>query len=240
MRTSKWIEFRNKSVISADLYLYDEIGEWGTVANDVRSEIQALNTKQINLFINSPGGSVFEGFAIYNLLRNHKARVVAYVDGIAASIASVILCAADEIIMRENGMVMIHDPSGGTMGTASEQRKLADILDKITDSIVQAYQNRTGKSDADLRRLMAEETWLNAREAVAMGFADKVEGALKAVAKFDLTSFKRPPKPKSILDQFSAITDAEEKSAFHRRHSDKIDQELERRRVVASNKARGF
>lgn len=239
----KWLEIKNKSAASADLYLYDEIGGWGTVANDVRAEIQNLDTKQINLFINSPGGSVFEGFAIYNLLKNHKARVVAYVDGIAASIASVILCAADEVVMRANGMVMIHDPAGGRMGNATEQRKLADTLDKITDSIVQAYRTRTGKAEAEIRQLMAAETWFTASESVTFGFGDRVEGEVKAVAKFDLTGFKRPPPVaqagQSLLDQALALK-GQEQIAFYRQHKRELDRQMERRRVAESNARRGF
>lgn len=235
----KWIEFRNKSRASADLYIYDQIGGYGTVANEVRAEIQHLDTNQINLYMNSPGGSVFEGFTIFNLLKNHRARVHAFVDGIAASIASVILCAADTVIMRENGMVMIHDPSGGRMGTAAEQRKLADTLDKITDAIVQAYRTRTGKSEADLRQLMAAETWFTAKEAVTAGFADRVEGEVKAVAKFDLSNFKKAPTA-SLLDQCLALEDRQAQLRFYQKHRRELDRQMEVRRAKESNARRGF
>jgi len=188
-----WIEIKNKSAESADLYLYEEIGFWGTLATNVRDELRTLDTKQINVHINSPGGSVFEGNAIYNLLRQHKARVSVYVDGIAASIASVIAMAGDEIIMAENSMMMIHDPIGSASGGSEEMRKMADVMDKIKDTIIAAYTRKTKKDAAELSQLMEAETWMSALDAVALGFADAIAEPIQVAAKFELSGFRNAP-----------------------------------------------
>jgi|SRR5690625_4695942 len=189
-----WIDIRNKSPESADVYIYDEIGFFGTLAIDIRQELRELDTKLINLHINSPGGSVFEGNAIYNLLRNHKAKVITHVDGIAASIASVIAMAGDEVIMAENSMMMIHDPSGVVVGDSDDMRKMADVMDKVKDTIITAYERKTNKDREELSKLMDEETWMTPLEAVALGFADSISEPMKVAAKFNLSGFRNAPK----------------------------------------------
>ncbi|TGA95715.1 Clp protease ClpP [Sporolactobacillus shoreae] len=138
----------------------------------------------INLHINSPGGSVFEGVAIGNMLKQNKAQVNVFVDGLAASIASVIAMAGDHIAMPANAMMMIHNPWSYVVGNAADMRKEADDLDHINESMKQTYLAKAGdKLDTDtLGTLMDAETWLSAQEAVGYGLADEVLEANQAAA----------------------------------------------------------
>ncbi len=160
----------------------------------------------LNVYINSPGGNVFAGNAIYNILKRHSAQIVVYVDGLAASAASVVAMAGDRIIMPVNSMLMIHDAWTIAIGNAAEFRKTADVLDQIGKSLVAAYQARTGMSAEEIAQLMADETWMTAEEAVEMGFADEVEEDQAVAASIegsqltvnglvcDLSMFRHPPK----------------------------------------------
>lgn len=166
----------------------DEWEDSDTSATGFRDALKSLgDVKTINLHINSPGGSVFEGIAIYNMLKQHQAHINVYVDGLAASIASVIAMSGDAIFMPSNAMMMIHNPWTFALGNAAELRKQADDLDKITQSSVQIYLDKAGdKLDQDtLTQLMDDETWLSAKEAVDYGLADEVMPANQAAACLD-------------------------------------------------------
>jgi len=168
---------------AGELTIYDEIGGWGLTAKDFKTDLRSLGkVQEITLRINSPGGSVFDGMAIYNLLRSHGADVAVAVDGIAASIASVILCAGDVVEIAAGGMLMVHNPAALIFGDAAELRKYADALDKMAANIVDVYAAKTGAKPDDLRGMMAGETWMDATEAVAAGFADAVAEDRRAVA----------------------------------------------------------
>lgn len=149
-------------------------GYWGISTKDVGQVLDALpdSVTQIILRINSPGGEVFEGISILNMLRAHKATVTAVVDGLAASAASVIAAGCDETVMSPGTQLMIHSPWTFTLGNATELRKDADRLDGIEASLVEIYQAKAG--DADWTALLAEETWFTAAEAVEIGLADRV------------------------------------------------------------------
>lgn len=169
-----------------DVMLYDEIGAWGISARQFARDLAALgDVSQINLHIHSPGGDVFEGTTMYNLLRGHSARVVVTIDGLAASMASVIAMAGDEILMPANAMMMIHKPWGGQVGDADDMRQYADLLDKVESTLIQAYTRRSGKSVEDIQAMLKAETWMDGNEAVAAGFADKVLEPLKAAAQLN-------------------------------------------------------
>nr|DAJ07548.1 MAG TPA: Putative ATP dependent Clp protease [Caudoviricetes sp.] len=178
---------------SAEMYIDGDIvtDEWedsDTSAAGFRDALKSLgDVKNINLHINSPGGSVFEGIAIYNMLKQNPAHVNVYVDGLAASIASVIAMSGDAIFMPSNAMMMIHNPWTMAVGNAEELRKQADGLDQITKSSVQTYLAKAGdKLDEDkLKELMDNETWLTAQEAVDYGLADEVLSANQAAASID-------------------------------------------------------
>lgn len=184
---------------SADVYIYgaivtDDDFEEGISAVDVRDTLKALEgVKTINLHINSPGGNVFEGLAIYNMLKQSKAEIDVYIDGLAASIASVIAMSGDAVFMPSNAMMMIHNPwVGGVAGNAKDLRKEADDLDKIAQSSVQIYLDKVqGKLDKDqLEEIMDNETWLSAQEALDYGFVDEILEANQVAACVDKSVMK--------------------------------------------------
>ncbi|MDY5107588.1 MAG: Clp protease ClpP [Actinobacillus minor] len=179
-----WFTIKAAKNDTAEISIYDEIGFWGVTAQQFAKDLKALgnNLKQINLHIHSPGGDVFDGIAIYNLLKNHPANKTVYIDGLAASMASVIAMAGNEIIMPENAMMMIHKPWGIQGGDADDMRKYADLLDKVESTLIMAYTAKTGKSETDLAEMLKEETWLTGKECIEQGFADKLADPLVAMA----------------------------------------------------------
>jgi ATP-dependent protease ClpP protease subunit len=161
-----WFEFRALAQ-GAEIAIYDEIGAFGIPAKAFLDELKALApAADLTLRINSPGGSVFDGVAIYNALKRHDGRVTVLIDGIAASIASMIAMAGDEVVMPANTMLMLHDPSGLVMGTAADMRGMAEALDKMKAGMVGAYRDKSGRDDAEIEALMRAETWLTAEEAI--------------------------------------------------------------------------
>ena len=151
--------------------IYDEISPWGFSLMQLKEEMQT-DEEEIEMHINSPGGSVFEGIAIYNNIKNSGKKVTCYVDGIAASIASVIAMAADVLIMPENSFLMIHNPWTLSIGEAENLRNDADLLDKIKSVIIPAYSERSNLSNDEIIEMMNAETWLTGKEAKEKGFAD--------------------------------------------------------------------
>lgn len=167
----------------AEILIYGEIGpeEWRALGGDVVSSKwvkQMLDSyageTEITVRINSLGGDVFEGLAIYNLLAEHPAKISVKVDSVAASAASFIAMAGDSVEMARNSKLMIHKPFTGVKGNADAMRKVAEILDELESSIVDSYVLRTGMAAEDLGAMMREEKWINAQSAVEMGFADSV------------------------------------------------------------------
>jgi ATP-dependent Clp endopeptidase proteolytic subunit ClpP len=182
----------------AEIRIYDEIGlNWwgeGVSAKQMADDLEALDVSTIALRINSPGGSVFEGNTIYNALRRHDATVTTYVDGLAASAASIVALAGDEVIMAPNAMMMIHDAWGFAIGNAADMRKQADTLEKVNATLVATYRGRTGKSNEEILAAMADETWFDAETAVEWGLADRVDGEeqdVAALAHFDPRAIDR-------------------------------------------------
>lgn len=192
------------SVLSAEsnggvvtLRLYDPIdswgGDWGVSAKEFAVALAAVprDTTEIRLHINSPGGEVFEAVAILNQLRAHPAKVVAVVDGLAASAASFLATGADETIMGQNTQLMIHDAWGLCIGNAGDMRGLADLLDRLSNDIADIYGAKAGGTTEDWRTAMIAESWYSADEAVAAGLADSVAGdEPQPSAAFDLSTFK--------------------------------------------------
>jgi ATP-dependent protease ClpP protease subunit len=178
----------------AEISIHDEIGACGVTAKAFLAELKELESAgRITLRINSPGGSVFDGIAIYNALRRHPARITVVVEGIAASIASVIVCAGDEVVMPENAMLMLHEPSAIVSGTADDLLSMAAALEKMRAGLVAAYRGKSGLADAEIENLLNQETWLSATEALEMGFADRMEQPVKMAACFDLSAFRNAP-----------------------------------------------
>lgn len=158
------------------VYIYDEIGFWGTTAKDFAAQLVDIDTDQIELHINSPGGSVFDGLAIMAALKDHKAKIVGKVDGMAASAASFILQACDERIITRNAQVMIHDAKAYAGGNAAQMRKAADLLDRVSDNIADIYAVRSGQGTVESWRaiMTAGDEWYSGNEAVEAGLADTV------------------------------------------------------------------
>ena len=215
----KWFEIINKAD-KAEIWIYEQIGEdfWtggGVTAKNFQKELAGIKASQIDLHINSPGGEVFDGITIYNLIKQHPANVTAHIDGLAASIASVIALAGDTVIMAENALFMIHNPWGFAMGDATEMRKTADLLDKVGGSLVTAYASKSGKSDDEISVLMDSETWMTAQEAKDAGFIDEISEQmdLAACAKFipamQKAKFKNIPENLSGSKQTPTAREAE-------------------------------
>ncbi|WP_432279734.1 ClpP-like prohead protease/major capsid protein fusion protein [Providencia vermicola] len=194
-----WFQMKATSETSADIYIYDEIGGWGISARRFTEDLISLgNINHINLHIHSPGGEVFEGIAIYNQLKNHNATITVYIDGLAASMASVIAMVGTEIIMPTNAMMMIHKPWGVSWGDANDMRDYADLLDKVENVLIPAYMEKTGKTKEEIEAMLGEETWLTAEECVEHGFANTVIEPVKAMASLSskrIEEFKSMPNP---------------------------------------------
>jgi ATP-dependent Clp protease, protease subunit len=184
------VEFKAKGS-SAEIWLYDQIGQsfWGDgiSAKSFQKELTALGkVSTINLRINSPGGDVFDGLAIYNQLKSHPARVVVDIDGLAASIASIIAMAGDEVRMAANAMMMIHNPHGMAVGDSNEMARMSALLTQIKTSLADTYALRTGHPRAQLDSWMDEETWMPAETAVQHGFADAITSEQPVSACFGM------------------------------------------------------
>lgn len=218
-----------------DLYIYgdvegdgydwwtDAVIESETSANHFREELAKYpNAKTIHLYINSYGGSVFEGTAIYNQLRRHPAQKIVHVDGFACSIASVIAMAGDRVIMPRNTMMLIHNMWMGVWGNAAELRKAADDLDTINTAGMQAYLAKAGdKLDADtLRQMMDAETWLTAEDCIRYGLADEyaeedadLSAAAEILQKVNRSLTQHVAANRAIAAQLRELTQPEEKAA---------------------------
>jgi len=190
----RWYDFKCRSDNDYEVAIYDEIGGWGISANELCERIRTIpENAAVTVGINSPGGNVFDGIAIYNTLRARR-DVTCRVDGIAASIASVILLGGDKRVAPKGATVMVHDPSGMVFGTADDMDKTADVLRKIKKNIVDIYSGRTGLDEKRAAELMDDETWMDADEAWELGFVTEVSTAFSAKAHdFDLSGFLHPP-----------------------------------------------
>lgn len=189
----------------AEILLYDAIVDdqleaeyWGGVAPlGFIQELRAITASTIHLRINSPGGSVFAARAIEQALREHSARIVVHIDGLAASAATFIAMAGDEIVMAKGALFMIHNAWTFAYGNAADLKATADLLDKIDGTLVQTYADRTKQKPDQVADWMAAETWFTADEAVAAGFADRLAEAEKAEppvkAAWNLSAYAHAP-----------------------------------------------
>lgn len=198
-----------KGNASAEIYIYEDVGEgWfgGVTAKQFAMDLRALgNVQTIDVRINSGGGDVFDGLAIYRQLVDHPARVVSHIDGFAASIASIIAMAGDEIRISEAGFVMIHDAWGMAVGNSADMRQMADVLETTSGSLTDVYVARTRRDRAEIRNWMEAETWFTGAEAVENGFADSVDANLKVAAKFDATRHKFRHAPAALASTVTPV-----------------------------------
>lgn len=209
--------------VESDSYdwLTDEVIESETSANHFRDELAKYpNATQINIYINSYGGSVFEGTAIYNQLRRNPAHKTVYIDGFACSVASVIAMAGDEIVMPRNALMMIHNMWMGAVGNAAELRKAADDLDVINTAGRSAYLAKAGDKlpEAKLIEMMDAETWLTAEDCITYGLADRLadqdadmKNAAEVLKNANLSAQQRIDVQRSLAAQLRELTKTEEK-----------------------------
>ena len=240
-----WNVMKNEEEKSAELILYGSIGSdeyWDDISDKAfKQDIENLgDVENITLHINSPGGSVFSAVAIANILKNHKAKVTANIDGLAASAATIITSACDTVRMPKNALFMIHNPITFAYGNNQEMQKTVQMLDKVKNSIIETYLNKTKTDKETLSELMDNETWMNAEEAKEYGFIDEIldENVEKEVIEnkliinnmaFDISRFKnfkekknQEPRvinisvnstgsPEEIADKFRDILNSTEK-----------------------------
>ncbi|MDC0728559.1 ClpP-like prohead protease/major capsid protein fusion protein [Phytobacter diazotrophicus] len=245
-KSNSWFRMKALAADEAEIYIYDEIGFWGVTARQFVSDLQALgDVSHINLHINSPGGDVFEGIAIFNALKFHGAAITVHIDGIAASMASVIAMVGNPVIMPENTMMMIHKPWGFAGGDANDMRDYADLLDKMESVLIPAYAEKTGKSAEEIAAMLEDETWMNGSECVAQGFADQTTPSLQAMACIQskrIEEFEKmpnairnmitPPRNTTTREPASPATPQQQPAA------PVLDENAIVARVVAEQKAR--
>jgi ATP-dependent Clp protease protease subunit len=202
-KNKRFWNFKAIDKTTGELTLYGEISNetwWGdeVTPKEFKADLDNLGEiDTLNIYINSPGGDVFAGQTIYSILKRHKAHKNIYIDGLAASIASVIAMAGNTIFMPKNAMMMIHNPWTVGMGNADEFRKLAEDLDKIRESLIAAYENHSVLTRDEIIEIMDSETWLTATECEEYGFCDVVEEEKNMVASIDvevLGRYRNTPK----------------------------------------------
>lgn len=206
------LKITNKASDKAEIWLYGDIGEsWGDyiTAKGLSDELKKLSgVKEITLRINSPGGNVFDGLAIYNSLKKFSAKIITEIDGMALSIASIIALAGDEVRMAGNAVFMIHNPWTMAAGDSSEMRKVADQLDLVRDSLAGTYTMKSKgiSSFEQISEWMNAETWFNSEEALKAGFVDEITDPIEIAAKYDLSRYHYKNMPK-IAEKISLPQD---------------------------------
>ena len=196
-----WYNIKNLSETSTEVVIYDEIGAWGIDSKSFIEEVKQISTDNVLLRINSPGGSVIDGLSIHDAIKRMPQKVTAQIEGLAASIASIIALGADEVTMSENSLFMIHNVWGGETGGAKDMRKAADLMDKMGDRLVNIYVGKTNKEESEIRAWMDDETWFTANEALEAGFINYVEEPIALAAKFDIKKLNYK-KNKLVVDLF--------------------------------------
>jgi ATP-dependent Clp endopeptidase proteolytic subunit ClpP len=194
---SSWYAVQKVKDTEAEIAIYDEIGLFGVTAKEFTSELKSLGNRRILLRIHSPGGEIFDGQVVFNALRRHPGGVDVAIDGLAASMASVIAMVGEKRSMAENAMMMIHNPWTVSFGEAEDMRKSADLLDKLKENIISAYAGRTGIKREELGAMMDEETWMTAKEAKDFGFITDITERLNvynSFERFDISQFAKRPR----------------------------------------------
>lgn len=175
-----WYRIANATNDRAEVFIYDAISDFGITAADFVRDLHGITAKNIDLHINSPGGFVFDGVAIYSALKNHKASVTSIVDGVAASAASFVAMAGDEVVVEKPAKLMIHNAQGFTIGGPAEHAEMLNLLNELSDTIADIYADKAGGSTKTWRAAMDKTTWYSANQAVQAGLADRVANDNKA------------------------------------------------------------
>lgn len=241
----KYFQMKKQAERKGEIWIYGEITSYEWDESDVsasgfRDELKALgDVNEIDVYINSGGGSVFEGIAIHNMLKQHKAKIIVHIDALAASIASVIAMAADAIVMPSNSMMMIHNAWTIAMGNSKELRKLADDLDRISESSKQSYLSKGLKiTEEKLQELLDDETWLNAEQCLEYGFCDEIESANEMAASITTKQVKMYQKvPEKVVE----MANDETKNTVETPKKEEpvklsAQEELERQQIIESCK----
>lgn len=202
-RTRKFEVRAETGAEEATIYLYDAIDPyWGIPASEFVKALAAIQAPTIHLRINSPGGDVFEARAIATAVQEHPSNIISHIDGLAASAASYVAIAADEVEMTDGAFIMIHQAWAVAFGNSDDMMQMADLLDKVDESIANDYRKKTKKEKAQIQEWMKAETWFNAEEAKAEGFIDRIAGAQEDAATqasasprlWNLDAFRNAPK----------------------------------------------
>ena len=216
----KKISIINQDVSSVEMTFYGPVGGYYEDSINLKDVAEALDdlpetVNEIILRVNSPGGDVFEGVAIYNRLKQHSAKITVYVDAMAASIASIIIMAADEIIMGEGSEIMIHHAMTFAFGNSNDLQNVMDRLDQVDENLISIYQNKTGIDRVEIARMLDAETYMNVDQAIKLGFADRIaakdEEGMKFAACFNLKDMpwikKSPSRDLQKPDHANKIND---------------------------------
>lgn len=190
----KWYEIKNKKD-AAEIYIYDAIGS-DYSAKKFIEEFNEIKANDINIHINSPGGSVFEGMAIYSIIVNSKKKVTTHIDGIAASIASVIALAGNPVKMAKNAQFMIHKVSNIVLGDSDDMKKEAEIMESLEKQMIDIYHSKTGIPEAEIKQMMEDETWMDGETALEKGFIDEVTAKKNIKNHFNLSDYGYTQNPK--------------------------------------------
>lgn len=232
-KTAQWYSIRALAEQSAEVYIYGDIGEsWNedsvTAAAFVR-DIAALDVTTLHVRVNSIGGSVTDGLAMYNALRRHKATVNVTIDGIAASIASLVAMAGDTVSIAENGMVMVHAPWGMNVGNSADMREFADMLDKWAVAMAASYAAKTGRPIDEILALLTDGVnhWYSASEALAAGFVDEVVSAMPIAAAFDLGRYRSLPAAAAAFSSHKEAQPMTKKTLTAAQDNHSADQEMQ-------------
>jgi len=223
---NKFWQFKNTADENiGELMIYGDISSYSWYGDDIspknfKDDLDKLgDITELNIYINSNGGDVFAGQAIYSMIKRHKAKVTVHIDGLAASIASVIAMAGDVVHMPANAMLMIHNPWTFSFGDSVELRKIADTLDKIRESTIAVYQEKSGLTEKKIIAMMDAETWLTAKDSKDLGFADEIDEEKQIAAsidgdflmmngqKMDLSRYKNAPDIEKIIPDKAAKTE---------------------------------
>lgn len=250
MNKPKWYSIRSSASAprTAEVFIYGDIGEswWGEskTAAEFAREISALDVDALTVRINSYGGSVSDGTAMYNALKRHKADVTVSIDGVACSIASLVAMAGDTVQMAENALLMIHAPWGAAMGDATVMREYADLLDTWAQAMSTSYASKTGRDQAEMLALLTDgkDHWFTASEALDEKFVDDVGAAIPVAARFDLSRFASAPAAAAVFSsttKVSQMTDKTKTSAGgNQPEATAVDENEVRARVLAAEMQR--
>ncbi len=207
-----WYEITNRINQTIDVELHNEIGRGGVTAAEFIKELNSHHqAKSINLSIHSPGGNMLDGFAMFNALKKHPAKVFSHVAGIAASAASTVLMAGDVITMPEDAFIMIHNPMGAVVGGSEEMRDYAAVMDKLKVGAVNIYAKKTGKTARELSVMMNEETWMDSDDALKHGFIDSITNPVGVANKLNVFNkhFKIMPfESNGIINRINSVKNA--------------------------------